>query len=136
MKKLTLLGLFVAIVSMPWNRGLAADPPADSRSAPATKTGRDKLAGQPVDITPWTYEWRADRAVQEKPEACFIPRRLDRQDKVYRTAYAALSPDRLKSIAYENQPDLLKPLLPKPTGSLQAGLLWTGRLRDYRVVLQ
>ena len=101
----------------------------------AEKTEWDKLAGQPVDIAPWAYVWRADRAVQEKPEAYFIPRRLDRIDKVYRTAYAALSPDRLKSIAYANQPDLLKPLPPKPKGQLLAGLLWTGRLHDYRVEL-
>ena len=40
----------------------------------------------------------------------------------------------LKSMYYE-MPDLLKPLLPKPKGQLQAGLLWTGRLADYRVEL-
>jgi hypothetical protein len=99
------------------------------------KTELDKLDGQPVDISPWAYAWRVDRTVQEKPEAYFIPRRLERLDQVYRTVYAALSPDRLKSIAYENQPDLLKPLLPQPTGRLQAGLLWTGGLHDYRVEL-
>ena len=90
------------------------------------KTAWDKLAGQPVDIAPWAYAWRADRAVQPKPEAYFIPRRLDRIDKVYRTAYAALSPDRLKSIAYANQPDLLKPLLPKPTGPTAGGIALDG----------
>jgi hypothetical protein len=31
--------------------------------------------------------------------------------------------------------DLLKPLLPKPKGRLQAALLWTGGLVDYRVEL-
>ena len=92
-----------------------------------TATDLDKLAGQPVDIAPWAYAWRADRAVQEKPEAYFIPRRLDRIDKVYRTAYAALSPDRLKSIAYANQPDLLKPLLPKPTGPTAGGIALDGQ---------
>ncbi len=30
-----------------------------------------ELVGNPVDIAPWTYVWRADRAVQEKPEAYF-----------------------------------------------------------------
>ena len=34
----------------------------------------DQLEGQAVDIAPWAYAWRADRTVQEKPEACFIPR--------------------------------------------------------------
>lgn len=92
------------------------------------------LAGQPVDIAPWTYEWRSDRAVQEKPEAYFIPRRLDRIDKVYRTAYDALPPDQLKSIYYDLT-DLLKPLLPAPKGKLQAGLLWIGGLNDYHVEL-
>jgi len=49
-------------------------------------TELDKLVGQPVDISPWAYAWRSDMAVQEKPEAYFIPRRLDRMNKVYRTA--------------------------------------------------
>ena len=40
----------------------------------------------------------------------------------------------LKSKYYE-MPDLLKPLLPPPKGRLLAGLLWTGRLADYRVEL-
>ena len=91
--------------------------------------------GMQVDITPWTYEWRADRATQPKPEACFIPRRLDRLDKVYRTAYTSLSQQDLKSIYYD-QTDLLNPLLPKPKYPLQVGLLWTGGLVDYHVELQ
>jgi hypothetical protein len=94
----------------------------------------DKLEGQLVDISPWAYVWRADRAVQEQPEAYFIPHRLERIDTVYRTAYDALPPDQLKSIYY-NQPDLLKPLLPKPKGSLLAGLLWVGGLSDYQIEL-
>ncbi len=93
-----------------------------------------KLTDKPVDIAPWTHEWRADRALQEKPEAYFIPHRLDRLDKVYRTAYDALPESELKSIFY-NMPDLLKPLLPKPKGKLQASLLWTGGLVDYEVQL-
>lgn len=93
-----------------------------------------ELAGTPVDISPWAYAWRADVAVQAKPEAYFIPRRLDRLDKVYRTAYNALPEQELKSIYYD-MPDLLKPLLPQPKGKLQAGLLWTGGLSDYRVEL-
>ena len=134
-KRITPVGVLAALVML----GIGVAFAADSPQLPPTvmeKTELDRREGQPVDIAPWAYAWRADRAVQEKPEAYFIPRRLDRIDKVYRTAYAALSPDRLKSIAYENQPDLLKPLLPKPKGQLLAGLLWTGRLRDYRVVLQ
>jgi hypothetical protein len=95
----------------------------------------DRLVGQPVDIAPWAYAWRAGLAVQEKPEAYFIPRRLERIDKVYRTAYTALPQSELKSIYY-NMPDLLSPLLPQPKGQLLAGLLWTGKLADYQVELQ
>ena len=110
-------------------------------SAEATRTGDGppswndaQLAGQPVDISPWSYPWRADRAVQEKPEAYLIPRRLERMDSIYRTAYDALPAPELKSIYYE-QPDLLRRLPPAPKGKLQAGLLWTGGLVDYRVEL-
>jgi len=93
------------------------------------KAELDKLQGQPVDIAPWAYAWRADRAVQKKPEAYFIPRRLDRIDKVYRTAYAALSPDRLKSIAYANQPDLLKPFAAETKGPTAGGIALDRRLQ-------
>ena len=93
-----------------------------------------ELVGKPVDIAPWTYAWRADLAVQEEPEAYFIPRRLDRIDRVYRTAFNALPEQELKSIFYD-MPDLLKPLLPQPKGRLQTGLLWTGGLVDYQVEL-
>ncbi len=111
----------------------AAEPPGLSLAGTET-AGLDKLAGQAVDIAPWAYCSRADRAVQEKPEAYFIPRRLERIDKVYRTAFTALPPQQLKSVYYD-MPDLLKPLLPPPKGRLLAGLLWTGRLADYRVEL-
>jgi len=94
----------------------------------------DRMAGQPVDISPWTYAWRSDRALQDKPEAYFIPRRLERIDTVYRTAFSKLPEQELKSLYYD-QPDLLKPLPPKPKGQLQAGLLWTGGVVDYQVEL-
>ena len=97
-------------------------------------TTLDQMAGQSVDISPWTYTWRADRAVQEKPEAYFIPRRLERLDTVYRTAFGALPEQDLKSLYYD-QPDLLKPFLPKPAGTLLAGLLWTGSVADCQVTL-
>ncbi len=100
----------------------------------AENTAPDQLAGQPVDIAPWAYVWRADMDVQKQPEAYFIPRRLDRLDKVYRTAYYTLPKDQLKSLFYK-LPDLLEPLPPKPKGQLLTGLLWTGRLADYQVEL-
>jgi hypothetical protein len=94
----------------------------------------DKLAGKPVDISKWAYPWRADLDVQKTPESYFIPRRLERMDKVYRTAIKELPEQELKSIYYE-MPELLEPLLPKPEGSLLAGLLWTGGLSDYQIEL-
>jgi hypothetical protein len=94
----------------------------------------DGLVGQPVDLGPWAYAWRGDRPVQAKPEAYFIPRRLGRIDKVYRTAAAALPPDQLKSLYYD-MPDLLKPFPPAPQHKLAAGLLWTGGLSKYQVEL-
>jgi hypothetical protein len=114
--------------------GSAAESPGPS---PALREAAQlgTLVGQPVDIAPWAYAWRADQAVQEKPEAYFIPRRLERLDRVYRTAFAALPQDQLKSIYY-NMPDLLKPLLPPPKGRLLAGLLWTGGLSRYQVELR
>lgn len=90
--------------------------------------------GQTVDLSPWGYVWRADRAVQPVPEACFVPRRLERLDRVYRTAYHQMPPQELKSIHY-NQLDLLKPLPPPPRWPLQAALLWVGGLADYTVEL-
>lgn len=98
--------------------------------------GKPDLAveGQPVDISPWTYVWRADRSVQKVPEAYFIPRRLDRIDRVYRTAYHEMSPEELKSIYYD-MPDLLKPLPPAPKGKLLTGMLWIGGLNDYQLQL-
>ena len=64
----------------------------------ADKAQLDRMVEQPVDIAPWSYAWRADRAVQEKPEAYFIPRRLERRNKVYRTAYYEMPEQDLKSI--------------------------------------
>lgn len=107
---------------------------ADSVSAMET-ANLDKLIGQQVDIAPWAYVWRADREVQEKPEAYFIPRRLDRIDKVYRTAFSEMPQQELKSKHYD-MPELITPLLPKPKGKLLAGLLWTVTIADYRVELR
>ncbi|HOW72612.1 MAG TPA: hypothetical protein PKY77_18585 [Phycisphaerae bacterium] len=111
----------------------AAEPPNPQR-ANTDRTDLDELAGQPIDIAPWGYVWRADLAAQAQPEAYFIPRRLERLDRIYRTARQALPESELKSIYYQ-MPDLLKPFPPKPKGQLLAGLLWTGRLADYQVKL-
>ncbi|MCL5098876.1 MAG: response regulator transcription factor [Candidatus Omnitrophica bacterium] len=54
--------------------------------------------------------------------------------KVYRTLFHEVPEQERRSISYM-MPELLEPLLPKPKGALQAGLLWTGGLSDYQVVL-
>ena len=127
----------VATAAMVALAAIAAACAAESLTVAPARAGATRLeplVGQPVEIAPWAYAWRADRAVQEKAEAYFIPRRLERIDKVYRTAFTVLPQDRLKSIYYD-MPDLLKPLLPPPRGRLQAALLWTGGLSKYRVEL-
>jgi len=103
--------------------------------AAAGETSLDGLQGRPVDLAPWCYLWRADLAVQGKPEACFIPRRLERIDRVYRTALGRVGAAALKSEHYD-MPDLLTPLPPEPRGRLLAGLLWSVRLAEYRVELR
>ncbi len=112
---------------------LAASGPAAS-DVSSTVTFLDNLPGRSVDIAPWAYAWRADRAVQEQPEAYFIPRRLERIDTVYRVALGRVGAAALKSECYD-MPDLITPLPPKPRGRLVAGLLWSVRLADYRVEL-
>lgn len=101
----------------------------------ATVAEMDAEVDRPVDIAPWCYAWRADRAVQEQPEAYFIPRRLARIDSVYRTAASALPPDQLKSIFY-NMPDLLRPLPAAPKGKLQSALLWSGGVVNSRIEIR
>ena len=125
--------VMAAVLGMAPGIGSAVESPVRS-SLVSDRARLDRLAGQPVDISTWAYAWRADRGVQEKPEACFIPRRLERLDRIYRTASSVLPEPQLKSIYYQ-MPDLLERFPPKPKGRLLAGLLWTGRLADFRVVL-
>ncbi len=94
----------------------------------------ESCLGQPVDIAPWAFLWRADVRVQKQPEAYFIPRRLERIDNIYRTAREVLPPNQLKSIHYD-MPDILTPLPAKPKGRLTAGLLWIGGLNNYSVIV-
>jgi hypothetical protein len=113
----------------------AAEAP-DAASGLKDAAQLDQMAGQPVDISPWTYSWRSDRPVQEKPEAYFIPHRLERLDKVYRTAYHRMSRRELLGDYSGMVPGLGYPLPPQPKGELQAGLLWVGKLADYWVGLE
>lgn len=98
----------------------AAEPPK-----PESLPDLDKLIGQPVDLAPWAYAWHADREVQEKPEAYFIPRRLKRLDTVHRTLESRLTEEKLdRKIADENKRTGFLPALKAPKGRLLSPLLW------------
>ncbi len=90
--------------------------------------------GDAVDLIPFAYVWRKDRAQQEHPEADFLPRRIRRQDEVYRTALTTLGAEQVKSPHYQ-QLDLLKKQLPPAKGQLTTGALWVGSITDYTVTL-
>ena len=94
-KRIMQMGVVVVLAMVVVGVASAAESPGLPPTA-MEKTQLDKLVGQPVDIAPWAYAWRADLAVQEKPEAYFIPRRLERMDKVYRTAFYALPAARVE----------------------------------------
>ena len=94
-----------------------------------------ELVGQQADLGRFAYLWRADRTVQDKPEAEFIPRRIARQDKVYRTLLPTLGPDLTKSIYYQ-QLDLLEQQLPPAKGKLLTGMCWVGGLTDYEISIE
>ncbi len=108
----------------------AAEPP--KLEAPADW---DKLVGQPVDLAPWSYIWRADRQVQETPEAYFIPRRLKRQDEVYRKIPIPVPPVPGVSHAQQIEGWIIRPMPPAPTGQLALGLLWIGPVRVIKLEL-
>lgn len=91
-------------------------------------------SGQPVDLAPWTFIWRRDRAQQEKPEADFIPRRIRRQDEVYRTLLPELGQD-ADSICYPHQHDTMVPQLPKAKDGLLTGAIWGGSISEYELHL-
>lgn len=95
---------------------------------------RKTMIGTPVDLTPWGYLWRRDRVKQEKPEAYFIPRRLERCDKVYRTLLPELGEALARPICYR-QDDIMTPQIPAPAFPLLTGLLWEGGINDYSVEL-
>ena len=105
----------------------AAEPPK-----PAAPADLDKLVGQPVDMSPWAYAWRADRQVQEKPEAYFIPHRLKRLDTVYRPLESRLSEEERRN------PDrkFVFGLLPAPKGGLLSALLWLAPVPTQRIELR
>ncbi len=101
----------------------AAEPPE-----PEAPASLDKLIGQPVDLAPWAYFWRADRKVQEKPEAYFIPRRLERLDKVYRPV--------VKTPEFNRERKTEFPMLAPPKGGLLSALLWLAPVKAQRIELR
>ncbi len=98
------------------------------------KSAFSTLIGTPIDLSPWGYPWRADRAIQEKPEADFIPHRLNRIDTAYRCAKADLGVHELRPICY-HQRDIMADFPEKPADPLLAGLLWVGGVNTYQVEL-
>ncbi|QDU96541.1 hypothetical protein [Lignipirellula cremea] len=98
---------------------------------PAAPTDLDKLVGQQVDLSPWAYAWRANREVQEQPEAYFIPRRLKRLDEVYRTIASRpteTDQDKKRVAEYKGMD-----LLPAPKGRLLSALLWLAPVPAQRI---
>ncbi|MBQ4575274.1 MAG: hypothetical protein IJA85_08770 [Clostridia bacterium] len=93
-----------------------------------------RRVGEAADLTPWAYVWRADRSIQAKPEAEFLPRRIKRQDEVYRTLLPTLGKD-ADSICYAHQHDTMIEQLPPAKGSLLTGALWDANIADYQIDL-
>ena len=67
-------------------------------SATAAQPDRDKLAGQPAELSAWAYAYRADREVQDSPEAYLVLRRLARLDHAYRPLSLLLSQESEKML--------------------------------------
>ena len=112
------------------------------RSAEAAQPAGENLVGQPAELSAWAYAYRADRRVQDFPEAYLVLRRLERLDHVYRPLSLLLSQEsEKKQIPNPPYSFLLScksigeqgAMLPPPTGILQSALLWEGRMRLNRL---
>jgi hypothetical protein len=107
-----------------------------------------RLEGQPAELSAWAYAYRADLAVQAKPEAYFVLRRLERLARVYRPVSLLLSQGSARKPGPAPKPEggwALLPrkavaergeLLPAPKGVLQSALLWEGRMQLNRLELR
>ena len=124
----TMRMLLAVLVALSLALAAGAAEPAKPEALPDL----DKLAGQPADLSPWAYAWRADREVQEKPEAYFIPRRLERLDKVYRTVWSRLTETERAKRGYQ----LYSGLLPAPRDHLLSALLWLAPVPAQRIELR
>jgi hypothetical protein len=128
MKQGCAIGIILSLGILP---GIAAEEKPETAS----------LAGQPAELSAWAYAYRADLKVQAKPEAYFIPRRLERLDRAYRPVSQLLSQGSSRKQGPPPKPEggwALLPrkavaergeLLPVPKGVLQSALLWEGRMQ-------
>jgi hypothetical protein len=106
-----------------------------------------KLVGHPAELSAWAYAYRADQKVQTQPEACFILRRLERLDQVYRPVSQLLCQGKEKKATpwpkLDSDWQLLSKeevcergkMLPPPSGVLESALLWEGRMHFNRLEL-
>ena len=106
---------------------LALGAPAAESPTVFPPSDIDQMVGQPADLSAWAYAWRADLKVQAKPEAYFIPRRLERLDKIYRND--------TKINAGRGTELRLKTMPPAPKGILHSALMWETRVPWTRIEL-
>jgi len=122
--------------------GAAANAGAD------LKPDLERLAAHPAELSAWAYAYRADLKVQEKPEAAFVLRRLERLDRAYRPVSLLLAQGSGKmGLPWPKQEGDWQ-LLPKkevwergellaaPGGALNSALLWEGRMHLNRIELR
>jgi hypothetical protein len=132
MKQVCAIGLILSL-------GIVSGIGAEGKPAPT------ELVGQPAELSAWAFGYRADLKVQEKPEASFVLRRLERLDQTYRPVSLWLSqPSELQrfpkprylSLLSHRKVGELGAMLPPPAGVLQSALLWEGRMQLNRLELQ
>ena len=111
---------------------VAGEATAETPAAAGTTAAVQAEKPGTIDLSPWAYEWRADRQVQAKPEACFVPQRLERLDKIYRDPVVK---EKMSKFLRTRATEPLPTLAP-PKGRLCAALLWLGPSEFQRVELQ
>ena len=133
--------IVVPVVGIVLSLGLASGVAAEERS------DMDTLVGKQAELSPWAYAFRADLKVQEKPEAYFIVRRLQRLDMDYRPVSVLLTQGESKKgepwppqsgdwqlFSRQSVWDRGE-LLSAPSGTLQSALLWEGHMHLTRLEL-
>ena len=123
-KMMNLWGKWIWTIAVVFSLGFVSGIVPAARAE--EKLDLDKLVGKPAELSAWAYAYRADLKVQDKPEAYFVPRRLERLNRVYRPVSLMLSQDNPENSR----------LAPPPRGILQSALLWEGRMLLNRVELR